>query len=168
MKGDHIILSPSQNNPKRFFPEELIPNMAPPHHLRLLEAPEADYFTAESLERFFAPHGAGCTVSGHSNRNGIRLEGQPLEFKPGMNKSIISEGILPGTVQIPGDGMPILTLHERTIGGYARLGVLARVDVDNLAHLKPGDPVRFEKISLEEAEKLWQEKIRLESFLIES
>jgi antagonist of KipI len=167
-KGDQIILKASQNNPRRFFPEDLIPSMAPPHRLRVIEGPEADYFTGESLEQCFAPQGPGCIVSGHSNRNGIRLEGRPLEFKPGVNKSIISEGILPGTVQIPGDGMPILTLHERTIGGYARLGILARVDVDHLAHLKPGDPVKFERISLEKAERLWQEKTQREAFLIEA
>jgi allophanate hydrolase subunit 2 len=68
-------------------------------------------------------------------------------------------------MQIPGDGLPILALHERTIGGYARAGTVAKVDQDRLAHLKPGDPVFFELISLEEAEGLWKEKRERESFL---
>jgi antagonist of KipI len=168
IKGDRIALTQTQRSKTRSIPEELIPMMGLPHRLRLIEGPEADYFTANSLKRFFAADGPVCMVSGHSSRNGIRLEGEPLEFRPGADKSIISEGILPGTVQIPGDGLPILTLHERTIGGYARLGTIARVDQDRLAHLKPGDPVGFEGIFLEKAEELWQEKMNRESFLTDT
>jgi antagonist of KipI len=75
-----------------------------------------------------------------------------------VDKSIISEGILPGTVQIPGDGLPIIMLYERTIGGYARMAMVVKADHDRLAHLKPGDYVLFERVSLEEAEKLWEGK----------
>ena len=165
IKGDYLTIIPAQKIKTRSIPEALIPRMNPPHWLRLLEGPEADYFTAESLERFFATAGSVCKVSGQSNRNGIRLEGEALEFKPGADKSIVSEGILPGTVQIPGGGLPILTLHEKTIGGYARLGIVARADRDRLAHLKPGDPVGFARVSLEQAEELWRAKKERESFL---
>jgi allophanate hydrolase subunit 2 len=78
-----------------------------------------------------------------------------------VDKSIISEGILPGTVQVPGDGLPILMLYERTIGGYARLGIVAKVDHDRLAHLKPKDRVLFQLIGIDEAERLWRQKVEL-------
>jgi allophanate hydrolase subunit 2 len=78
-----------------------------------------------------------------------------------MEKSIISEGILPGTIQVPGDGLPILMLNERTIGGYARLGIVAKVDHDRLAHLKPKDKVLFQLIGIDEAERLWRQKVEL-------
>jgi antagonist of KipI len=165
LKGDRLPIIKAEKAETHAVPADLIPKMNPPHRLRLIEGPEADFFTAESLKRFFAAEGRGCMVSGQSNRNGIRLEGEPLEFRQGADKSIISEGILPGTVQIPGDGLPIVTLHERTIGGYARLGTIARVDQDRLAHLKPGDRVGFERISLNEVEKLWLEKMDRETFL---
>ena len=84
-----------------------------------------------------------------------------------MDKSIISEAILPGTIQIPGDGLPIIALYERTIGGYARLGTVAKVDQDRLAHLRPGDPVFFERITLDEAESQWIGKMKNNSFLNE-
>jgi allophanate hydrolase len=93
------------------------------------------------------------------------MEGKPLSFRPEVPKSIISEGILPGTVQIPGDGLPIVMLHERTIGGYARAATVVRADRDRLAHLQPGDLACFERITIEEAEALWREKKdRMEAF----
>jgi allophanate hydrolase subunit 2 len=97
---------------------------------------------------------AGYTVSAKSNRTGIRLEGEPLHFRKKAPKSIVSEALLPGTIQVPGDGMPIISLYERMNGGYARLGVIARVDSDRLAHLKPGDRVHFQRITREEALEL--------------
>jgi antagonist of KipI len=83
-----------------------------------------------------------------------------------VEKSIISEGILPGTIQVPGNGMPIIMLYERTIGGYARVAIIAKADLDLLAHLKPKDKVMFEMIGVEEAEKLWNTKLESMSFYI--
>lgn len=162
IKGDTIII----NNPKvigeRFIPVEVIPSMDPPHILRILEGPESHYFTPETIYRLFEKkEHSWYIVSSKSNRTGIRLEGKPLIFKKGVDKSIISEGILPGTIQVPGDGQPILMLYERTIGGYARLGMVAKVDHDRLAHLKPKDKVLFQLISVDEAERLWRQKVEL-------
>lgn len=56
---------------------------------------------------------------------------------------------------------PSLMLHERTIGGYARLRVVIRADRDLLAHLKPGDKVTLEMVEPKEAEQLWQKSSAL-------
>lgn len=134
---------------------EMVPVMTPPHLLRIVGGPEIEYFTRNSLNRALSGEaGEGFVVSPRLNRTGISLEGKSLVFGRGAPKSIISEGILPGTVQIPGDGRPMITLYERTIGGYARLGVVAGADRSLLAHLKPGDRVRFKLITLKEAGKL--------------
>jgi len=61
--------------------------------------------------------------------------------------------------------MPIIILHERTIGGDARIATVARADQDLLAHFKPGDQVRFERIDIEEAESLWKSKQETTTFL---
>ena len=61
--------------------------------------------------------------------------------------------------------MPIIILHERTIGGYARIAMVAKVDQDTLAHLKHGDKVLFEKIDMTEAESLWKSKQESITFL---
>jgi biotin-dependent carboxylase-like uncharacterized protein len=162
IKGDRIVLKEPKVIGERFVPGEVVPFMEPPHVLRILQGPESHYFTPETIHRLFEKkEHSWHIVSSKSNRTGIRLEGKPLLFKKGMDKSIISEGILPGTIQIPGDGLPILTLNERTIGGYARLGIVAKVDQDRLAHLKPKDKVLFQLIGVDEAERLWQQKVEL-------
>jgi biotin-dependent carboxylase-like uncharacterized protein len=162
LKGDRIALHEPRIFGERFMPEEIAPPMDSPHVLRILEGPEAHYFTPETINRLFEKKDhSWYIVSSKSNRTGIRLEGKPLIFKKGIERSIISEGILPGTIQIPGDGQPILMLHERTIGGYARFGIVAKVDHDRLAHLKPKDSVLFQLIGLDEAERLWRQKVEL-------
>jgi len=162
IQGDRIILRNPQVTGERFVPEEGLPIMEPPHVLRILEGPESHFFTTESKRKLFEkPEQSLYTVSSKSNRTGIRLEGKPLQFRKGVDKSIISEGILPGTIQIPGDGLPILMLNERTIGGYARFGMVAKVDQDRLAHLRPKVTVFFCLIEIDEAERLWKQKVEL-------
>jgi len=157
--GDILHLEDSREMGTNVVPLNLIPPMNSPHILRVMEGPEADSFTVDSCRHFWEKGSHELfSVSTNLNRTGIRLEGTPLVFRPEAPKSIISEGIVPGTVQIPGDGLPIIQLHERTIGGYARAAVIARADQDRLAHLKAGDLVCFEKITMEEGERLWMEK----------
>ncbi len=161
--GDEMAFKDSRMIEPAEIPERYIPSMKPPHRLRIVESAEISYFTPDSVKAF--SEGVVFNVSARLNRTGIRLEGNPLTFRKEADKSIISEGILPGTIQIPGDGMPIIILHERTIGGYARIAMVAKVDQDILAHLKPGDKVHFEKIDVKEAESLWKSKQETITFL---
>lgn len=164
--GDRIGLSGSGLAETRTVPQKHIPRMHPPHTLRIVEGPETHYFSEDSLKAMFHygfPN--SYTVSNMSNRAGIRLAGQPLVFREEAEKSIISEGIMPGTIQIPGDGQPIIILYERTVGGYARFALVIRADLDRLAHLKPSDDVVFEMIGMEEAEQLWLEKAEKFSYI---
>ena len=160
--GDILHLNESLEIETNVIPLNMIPPMNSPHILRVLEGPETDSFTADSCRHFWEKgYHELFTVSTNLNRTGIRLEGTPLVFRPEAPKSIVSEGIVSGTVQIPGDGLPIIQLHERTIGGYARVAVIARVDQDRLAHLKAGDLVCFERITMAEGERLWMEKKKI-------
>jgi biotin-dependent carboxylase-like uncharacterized protein len=166
VKGDVLELFDVTATAERALRDEHIPPMNPPHRLRIIEGPEIDHFTKNSIKRFLQEHkDVPFTVSSRLNRTGIRLEGRPLVFKGSVEKSIISEGILPGTIQVPGDGLPIIMLSERTIGGYARVAMVAKVDHDLLAHLKPRDTVLFVLISVNEAELLWQRKEENLSFI---
>ncbi len=168
--GDAIAIAGIHEPDEKRVPGSLIPPMHASHKLRVMAGPEADYFTEDSRCRFWERGAQSIfTVSRLSNRTGIRLEGTPLQFQEDAPKSIVSEGILAGTVQVPGDGLPIIMLHERTIGGYARAAVIARADLDRLAHMAPGDFVIFEKIDLKMAEALWREKQgRIASFQVHS
>jgi antagonist of KipI len=155
--GDRLEFTETNDIQRGVIQESNIPRMRPPHRLRIVAGPEISFFTDESLNMFMGKQAHVLyEVSPQTNRTGIRLEGKPLVFRREVEKSIISEGILPGTVQIPGDGQPIIMLNERTIGGYARIALVVKADHDRLAHFKPGDQVLFDRISLEEAHALWK------------
>lgn len=81
-------------------------------------------------------------VAADSNRQGLRLQGQALAAAdPGER---ISEPVLPGAVQLPPDGQPIVLLADaQTHGGYPRVGHVIRADWPLLAQLRPGDRLRF-------------------------
>ncbi len=93
-------------------------------------------------------------LSTASNRMAARLDGPALGIDHAG--SLVSEPVLPGTVQLPPDGRPLVLLAEaQTIGGYPRIGHLAGVDLARLAQRRPGSELRFEPISVALAQRLW-------------
>ena len=69
---------------------------------------------------------------------------------------MISEGVSFGTVQVPPDGNPIILMADcQTTGGYPKIAQVASVDLPLLAQMMPGQRVRFERISLDEAQSLY-------------
>ena len=93
-------------------------------------------------------------LSPASNRMAARLDGPALEI--GHAGSLVSEPVVPGTIQLPPDGGPLVLLAEaQTIGGYPRIGHLAGVDLARLAQRRPGSELRFEPISVALAQRLW-------------
>jgi antagonist of KipI len=89
-------------------------------------------------------------ISKDSNRTGCRLDSTPLRLREPLE--LISEAALPGTLQLPPSGQPILLLAEAPVtGGYPRIGQLAAVDLPRVAQRRPGDSVYFRDTSLSEA-----------------
>jgi allophanate hydrolase subunit 2 len=87
---------------------------------------------------------------------GYRFSGPPIEHGDGAD--IISDGIPLGGVQVPADGQPIIMLMDRqTTGGYTKIATVISVDIGKLAQAKPGDKVRFKKVSEEEAQEVLKE-----------
>lgn len=85
--------------------------------------------------------GTAWTVSQDSDRVAVRLVGTPLERAVG---ELASEGLLPGAVQVPPDGCPVVFLADAPVtGGYPVVAVLPEREVDRVAQLRPGDPLRF-------------------------
>jgi biotin-dependent carboxylase-like uncharacterized protein len=159
IRGDVLGIKECRSVEEKSVPAEYLPVLHPPYAIRWVDGPEVDYFTEVSVNKLCTRNEDVCyAVSAKSNRTGIRLEGEPLHFKKGKARSILSEGLLPGTIQVPGDGTPIIVLYERTNGGYARIGVVARVDMDLLAHLKPKDRILFRRITRDEALALGRER----------
>jgi len=69
---------------------------------------------------------------------------------------ILSEAVTFGTIQIPPSGKPIVLMADRqTVGGYPKIAEVATVDLHLLAQLRPGERLRFELVSLAQAQALW-------------
>jgi allophanate hydrolase subunit 2 len=84
---------------------------------------------------------------------GARLRGPRIAHRRGHD--IISDGIALGSIQVPGDGQPIVLLVDRqSTGGYTKIATVCSFDVRRLGQVKPGRPVRFQQVSVEEAHRL--------------
>jgi 5-oxoprolinase (ATP-hydrolysing) subunit C len=93
------------------------------------------------------------TVSPDSNRMGLRLKSK-VDW-PVSAKELVSAPVVPGTVQLPAGGQPIiLGVDAQTIGGYPRLGHVIAADLDRVGQLRPGDHVHFEMVELATADAL--------------
>ena len=90
--------------PADYAPGDMEPNATA---VRVLTAGEYELFTEESQQRFWA---TGWKISGQSNRAGFRLGGQPLEFAKRLEMR--SHGIVPGIVQVPPSGEPIIQMSD--------------------------------------------------------
>ena len=93
-------------------------------------------------------------VSDQSNRQGLRLEGPVIESKSGRY-DIVSDAVVNGSIQVPGDGKPIILLADRqTTGGYAKIATVATVDLPRLGQATPGASITFTSITVEESQQL--------------
>jgi len=123
--------------------------------LRVVRGPQEDKLTKKALRSFFH---YSSVVTDKSDRQGIRLDREPLEFVTDSN--IISDGIPQGAIQVPGDGKPIVLLSDRqSVGGYTKIGTVIYADLPLLAQVMPGCRVRFVEVSQELAEDLYLKEI---------
>jgi len=118
--------------------------------LRIVWGPQDADFTDEA-KRIFT--NSRYTVAPQSDRTGIRLHGPLVEKKSDTAESIISEGLIAGCIQVPGDGKPIIILGETVTGGYRKIATVVSADLPQLGQIKPGDEVLFEPISMDAAQR---------------
>ncbi len=120
--------------------------------IRIVPGPQADWFTPAEFARFLA---GPYVLSPRCDRMGLRLDGPALGFAPGRGGDIISDGISPGAIQVPGNGLPIVLLADaQTTGGYPKIATVIRADLARLAALVPGDPIRLAAVTVGQAEAL--------------
>ena len=132
--------------------------------VRVIPGPQEDMFTKKGIKTFYE---STYVISSRSDRMGFRLNGPQIEAKGGYD--ILSDGIVNGSVQVSGTGEPIVMMADRqTTGGYAKIASLINVDIPLFAQLRPGQKVRFERCSVQEAQRLireadraWKEHVRL-------
>jgi len=132
--------------------------------IRVVLGPQETWFDPASIERFFAePY----TITAEADRMGMRLEGVKLTHSKGFN--IVSDGIAPGHIQVPGTGQPILLLADRqTVGGYPKIGAVIGADLPRLGRMRPGDVIRFARIDVADAEALQRAQATAFSKLVQA
>lgn len=112
----------------------------PPGPLRVMPGPQIDHFDRSVLESFTQ---AAFCVTRERDRMGLRLDGPRLAHNA-RGADIVSDGVTPGTIQVPADGRAIVLLADcQTVGGYPKIGVVIRADLPRLAHLQPGEVLNF-------------------------
>lgn len=145
-QGSHIITGE----------EEFYPAVGSDVVLRAVPGPQEELFSPQGIETFYSE---AFQTTYKSDRMGYRLEGPAIETLHGSD--IISDGIAFGAVQVPSHGRPIIMLSDRqTTGGYAKIATIASVDIPKLVQSPPGTSIRFERISVEEAQELYREQER--------
>ncbi|MDI6807823.1 MAG: biotin-dependent carboxyltransferase family protein [Candidatus Eisenbacteria bacterium] len=150
--GDKLPLGPMKDNPAlcagKTWPRSARPLYSPHPTLRVVLGPQDDCFTAKGLATFL---NSEYEVTAASNRMGCRLRGPLVAHRNQVD--IVSDGVVTGSVQIPGDGQPIaLMVDHPTTGGYPKIATIIRADLPLTAQCLPGDHVRFEAVSIAEAQ----------------
>lgn len=135
--------------PPRIGPSELT--------LRVILGPQDEAFTPRALGAFLD---GAWRVSVASDRVGCRLEGPALEHE-GAGE-MLSDGLMPGCVQVPPDGQPIVALAGGpTTGGYPKIATVLTADLDALAQALPGvTRVRFCAVTVQDAQRARSWEVR--------
>jgi biotin-dependent carboxylase-like uncharacterized protein len=118
--------------------------------IRVVIGPQEDYFDDRSRAIFLSET---YQVTWQQDRMAYRLEGPSLRHQRGYN--IISEGVVPGCIQVLGTGRPIVLMRDAgTVGGYPKIGTIIEADLGRLAQKRPGSEVRFAAVSVTDAQAL--------------
>ena len=118
--------------------------------IRVMPGPQTDFFDAETLSAFTKTTFQRST---HGNRQGVRLQYKGATFgtKGGLNH--VSDLIVPGDIQMTGEGVPYVLLAEcQTIGGYPRIASVIPADLPKIAQAAPGTAMQFRFLTLQEAD----------------
>lgn len=117
--------------------------------LRAIRGPEYDLFQAQARADLWQEL---WRVSRNSNRMGLRLEGASLQLDTATE--LTSSPVLPGIIQVPADGKPIILANDaQTMGGYPRIATIINADLWQLAYLPPTSRIRLREVTLEEAQE---------------
>jgi allophanate hydrolase len=122
----------------------LAPLALPTGPIRILWGPQDDHFTAQARAQLLD---TGWQVTAEQDRMGMRLAGPPLAHVSVAAADIVSDGAVPGAVQVPANGLPVVLLGDgQTVGGYPKIATVIRADLPRLALMPAGCTLRFEAV----------------------
>jgi biotin-dependent carboxylase-like uncharacterized protein len=118
--------------------------------IRVVLGPQAEWFTDAALKEFLS---AEWQVTPALDRMGMRLSGPRLVHSD-RGADILSDGVVPGAIQVPAAGQPIVLLADaQTTGGYPKIATIISTDLSDVARMAPGDRLQFRAITVAEAEE---------------
>lgn len=116
--------------------------------IRVVLGPQDDEFSDEVKKLFLDSE---WKISATSDRMGYRLDGPVIKHLHGHN--IVSDGTVNGSIQVPGNGAPIVLMMDRgTTGGYPKIATVITADLRRLAQTPAGTGFRFKAINMAEAQ----------------
>lgn len=121
--------------------------------IRLTKGLQYDDFTLTSQTDLVTK---AFTITVQADRMGYRLDGPKLRLKE--KRELISEAAVAGTIQVPGNGAPIILMADhQSVAGYCKIGQVCQTDLPILAQCSPGTKIQFSLITTDEAETLWRQ-----------
>jgi biotin-dependent carboxylase-like uncharacterized protein len=150
-EGDALPLRASRAPPG---PERrVVPVGHEPGPMRVVLGPQQDFFTTETIDAFLA---ATYQMTHRADRMGAWLDGPKIAHAHGFN--VLSDGLVPGCIQVPGAGQPVVLLMDcQTIGGYPKLATIVTADLPRFVQTRPGGQVTFAAVDIETAHRLYRE-----------
>ena len=116
--------------------------------IRVVLGPQDDEFGEDAKGLFLDSE---WKISATSDRMGYRLEGPVIKHLHGHN--IVSDGTVNGSIQVPGNGAPIVLMPDRgTSGGYPKIATVISADLGRFAQIPAGKGFRFKAVSMAEAQ----------------
>lgn len=146
-EGDVLGSGTSRGAGRALRHDDLVPMPGRAVTIRVIPGPQDDWLTEEARASF---RNEAYAVSVHSDRAGIRLDGPPLQHR--ITGDFLSDGLLPGAVQVPSGGGPIVIMPDGpATGGYPKVGVVITADLRLVAQSRPGTKLRFKPVTMDEA-----------------
>jgi len=142
--GDELEVAPASEGAERRIDLPAIAHGP----IRVALGPQNDEFSEEAISLFL---GSEWKISATSDRMGYRLEGPVIRHLHGHN--IVSDGTVNGSIQVPGNGQPIVLMSDRgTSGGYPKIATVITADFGRFAQIPAGTAFSFKSVSIEEAQ----------------
>jgi biotin-dependent carboxylase-like uncharacterized protein len=133
--------------PDSAFFEAAAASTPQPTAMRVVVAAEYEDFEAASVQAFW---NTDWKISAQSDRYGYRLAGVPLALREPVETR--SHGIVPGVVQVPHSGQPIIQMRDaQPSGGYPKIGTVIEADLWRLGQARAGSRIRFVRCTYAQA-----------------
>lgn len=143
--GDQLAASPSSAGPELACEDPMLDHYRS-SRLRVVMGPQDDHFSANGIQTFLHSE---FQLSTDVDRMGARLSGPVVEHAHAAARDIVSDAIVPGSIQVPGNGQPIVLLNDaHTAGGYPKIATVISIDLPLLGLQRPGNVLRFEAVSV--------------------